>query len=202
MQERRKLEMQQAEEAEAARQARASLLRRNLQKANQKVLLEAERQKAKGSRRPSRGSAGQPLMAAVRCQLPPEDQYSHKIADVSCSASVDQGLSSDDRQLLHEPNCRQQEQSSQQRRLTADHVLMRQGRGRPSSVLKVNRTLCCCLGGQLVANFYGQANTSTCNWSYRMPGVQALPAGPGFCFCSHACIDPQAVLRQLLRRST
>ena len=133
--------MQQAAEAEAASKARASLLRKNIQKANQKVLLEAERLKAEG--KATREAASQALLAAVCCQLPLGDPY--VVTDVTGSASVDRGLSSrlsdmsngQRERLVAEAICRQQEQNSLQHRLTGDHILMRQGRGRPSSVSKV-----------------------------------------------------------------
>ncbi len=57
MQERRKVEMQLAAEAEAASKAKANLLRENVRKANQRVLVEAQRLKAEG--RATREAASQ-----------------------------------------------------------------------------------------------------------------------------------------------
>ena len=68
MQERRKAEMQLAAEAEAASKAKASLLRENVRKANQKVLLEAQRLKAEG--KATREAASQALLATLRNQTP------------------------------------------------------------------------------------------------------------------------------------
>lgn len=158
-QERRKLDLQQAAEAEAARTARASLLRRNLQKANQKLLLEAERQKSKGSFTAGKEFASQALLAAVRCPLSQGDQCIQGFTDVSCAASTDRGLSNglshmsnDDREgVVAEPICRQHEQTSRQHRLTADHILVLQGRSRPASALKVNKISWYCLGGSYTA---------------------------------------------------
>lgn len=145
IQEQRKLEMQQAAEAEAASKARASLLRKNLQKANQKVLLKAERLKAEG--KATREAAGQALLAAVRCQLPPSE-HTDGIADSSgVRCTEDRGLSgrlsgvltSQREDMAGEATCRRQEQKCLEHRLTADYVLMRQDQGIPPYGSKVPR---------------------------------------------------------------
>ena len=144
MQEQRKLEMQQAAEAEAASKARASLLRKNLQKANQKVLLEAERVKAEG--RATREAAGQALLAAVRCQLPLEESFTGRAAEFSgVKCTEDRGLSSrlsdmltsQTEEMAPQATCRHQEQKSLQHCLTAGYNLMKQDRGTQPFVSKV-----------------------------------------------------------------
>ena len=144
MQEQRKLEMQQAAEAEAASKARASLLRKNLQKANRKVLLETERLKAEG--KATREAASQALLAAVRCQLPLGESYSDGDTDSSSvRCTQDRGLSStlsnmltiQTEEMAPQAACRQQDQKCLQHRLTADYVLMRQEQGTCPSVSKV-----------------------------------------------------------------
>lgn len=148
MQERRKLEMQQAAEAEAASKIRASLLRSNIRKANQKVLLEAERLKAEG--KATREAASQALLAAIRCQLPPGHHQNLVVTENlsgSCSASCDvstcadvmssDAISGQRDNTASEVDHVLQELETAGRRLTADDILMRQGRGSPSPVHKV-----------------------------------------------------------------
>ena len=144
MQEQRKLDMQQAAEAEAASKARASLLRKNLQKANRKVLLEAERLKAEG--KATRAAAGQALLAAVRCQLPPGESHTDGATDssgVTCteerglSSRLSDMLTSQTEEMAPQETLRQQDHKCLQHRLTADYVLMRQERGTHPSVSKV-----------------------------------------------------------------
>lgn len=152
MQEQRKLEVQQAAEAEAASKARASLLRKNLQKANQKVLLEAERLKAEG--KATREAAGQALLAAVRCQLPPGESYTDGVGADSSGARCtdDRGLSSrlggvltsQKEEMAGQATCRRQEQKCLQHRLTADCILMRQDQGIPPHGSKVQNGINAC----------------------------------------------------------
>ena len=142
MQERRKVEMQQAAEAEAASKARASLLRENIRKANHKVLLEAERVKAEG--RATWEAASQALLAAVRCQAPMRHHQPEATADdptSSCcvlqaeTASV--GLidvSNGQREsLLLDLSRARQVGGRVQHLLTADDMLLRPGRITSSS---------------------------------------------------------------------
>ena len=144
MQEHRKLELQQAAEAEAASKARASLLRRNLQKANQKVLLDAERLKAEG--KATREAAGQALLAAVRCQLPLGESFSDGATDSSgarctedrvLTSRLSDILTSQTEEMAPQASCRQQEQKCLQHRLTADYILMKQDLGTCPSMSKV-----------------------------------------------------------------
>lgn len=144
MQEQRKLEMQQAAEAEAASKARASLLRKNIQKANQKVLLEAGRLKAEG--KATRKGASQALLAAVRCQLTPGSSLTEYASDslaIRCtedeclSSGLNDVLNRQAEEMAAQTACRQQEQKWPQHRLTADYILMRHDKGTPSSVSKV-----------------------------------------------------------------
>lgn len=140
MQERRKLEMQQAAEAEAASKAKASLLRQNIRKANQKALLEGERLKAEG--KATREAASQALLAAVCCQ---HSQMDVDESDVTCSATSDRGISGELSDVSNGQrgsgmctmNSVQQEWQLPRQRLTADDILIRQGRGSPSPVPKV-----------------------------------------------------------------
>ena len=146
VQEQRKLEMQLAAEAEAASKARASLLRKNIQKANQRVLLEAERLKAEG--KATREAASQALLAAVCCQLKPGSSLMDEVTDPpglhdgsedECLSSGLHGivLNSQTEEMAAQGIYKQQEQRCLQHRLTADYILMRHDRGTPPSVSKV-----------------------------------------------------------------
>ncbi len=129
MQERRKVEMQLAAEAEAASKAKASLLRENVRKANQRVLVEAQRLKAEG--RATREAASQALLATLRNQTPPGylGAQSGNTSPSSCTSPV--------RDTGH--NCREDAVSAARRltqelpqqRMTADDVLLRQRCARP-----------------------------------------------------------------------
>ncbi|DBA78232.1 TPA: Tubulin polyglutamylase ttll13P, variant 2 [Trebouxia sp. C0005] len=131
IQERRKAEMQLAAEAEAASKAKASLLRENVRKANQRVLVEAQRLKAEG--RATRDVASQALLATLRNQAPPGylGAQSGDSSPSSCASPV--------RDTGH--NCREDSVSAARRltqslelpqqRMTADDVLLRQRRARP-----------------------------------------------------------------------
>jgi len=131
MQERRKVEMQLAAEAEAASKAKANLLRENVRKANQRVLVEAQRLKAEG--RATREAASQALLATLRNQTPPGylGAQSGASSPSSCASPVrDTGQ-----------NCREDAVSAARRltqslelpqqRMTADDVLLRQRCARP-----------------------------------------------------------------------
>lgn len=151
MQEQRKLEMQQAAEAEAASKARASLLRKNIQKANQRVLLEAERLKAEG--KATREAASQALLAAVRCQLPPGSSLMDEVTDSpgfrcseddGLSSRLDAVLNSQTEEMAAQGIYKQQEHKCLQHRLTADYILMRHDRSTPPSVSKVHNAAHAC----------------------------------------------------------
>ena len=148
MQEQRKLEMQQAAEAEAASKARASLLRKNIQKANQRVLLEAERLKAEG--KATQEAASQALLAAVRCRLTPGSSLTSEVTDspgFRCSeddrlsSGLDDVLNSQTEEMAAQGMYKQQEQKCLQHRLTADYKLMRHDRSMPPSVSKVHHNV-------------------------------------------------------------
>ena len=147
VQERRRLEMQQAAEAEAASKAKASLLRQNIRKANQKVLLEGDRLKAEG--KATREAASHALLAAVRCQ---HSQTVIDESEVTCSATSAQGVSGELSDVSNGQRgggmCAMssvpREWEYPRQRLTADDILNRQGRGSPSLIPKVRsaRGLC------------------------------------------------------------
>ena len=120
-----------AAEAEAASKAKASLLRENVRKANQRVLVEAQRHKAEG--RATREAASQALLATLRNQTSPGylGAQSGNSSPSSCASSVrDTGY-----------NCREDSASAERRliqslefpqqRMTADDVLLRQPCSRP-----------------------------------------------------------------------
>ncbi len=119
-----------AAEAEAASKAKASLLRENVRKANQRVLVEAQRLKAEG--RATREAASQALLATLRNQAPPGylGAQSGDFSPSSCASPV--------RDTGH--NCREDSVSAARRlsqslelpqRMTADDVLLRQRCARP-----------------------------------------------------------------------
>ncbi|DBA76353.1 TPA: hypothetical protein ACH3X1_010064 [Trebouxia sp. C0004] len=131
IQERRKAEMQLAAEAEASNKAKASLLRDNVRKANQRVLVEAQRLKAEG--RATREAASQAFLATLRNQTPPG------YLGAQSGASSSSSCASPFRDTGH--NCREDALSAARRhaqslelpqqRTTADDVLLRQRYARP-----------------------------------------------------------------------
>lgn len=126
MQERRKAEMQLAAEAEAASKAKASLLRENVRKANQKVLVEAQRLRAEG--KATREAASQALLATLRNQTPLGYHITPN-SDVSTHSCISPVTG-----IGH--GCRENTDSERRRvgksceppqqRMTADDVLLRQ----------------------------------------------------------------------------
>ena len=158
MQERRKVDMQMAAEAEAAGKVKASLLRENIRKANQKVLVEAERLKAEG--RVTREAASQALLAALRNQTPsgyPMVQSAHcHCAGVSSSpvGNMQHDFRAD---KTNETACIVQPLEMSRQRMTADDILLRQRFATPLVDMSLGKVslqralhamwsvrLCCC----------------------------------------------------------
>ncbi len=123
--------MQLAAEAEAASKAKASLLRENVRKANQRVLVEAQRLKAEG--RATREAASQALLATLCNQTPPGylDAQSGASSPSSCASPVrDTGHYRREDSVSAARRLTQSLELPQQR-MTADDVLLRQRFARP-----------------------------------------------------------------------
>ncbi len=126
MQERRKVELQLAAEAEAAGKVKANLLRENIRKANQKVLVEAQRLRTEG--KATREAASQALLATLSNQMPA--QYSSaqtsELGTSSCASLVGEVLRGSRGDVMHEAGGAVLPSDCAHQRMTADDVLLRQ----------------------------------------------------------------------------